>query len=127
MSSAAIRIASIALLVFGLAGVCSDAGAIEREWRGVRLGPDAELWQARSCYGEVGPSDLEVCTAMAFVHLRRMELPAWRGRTLVEMIRAYSSPVKGRGPRSWVMMLHPTRPRPRAWPRRMPYERTHPA
>ena len=109
-------------LTLGLGGMCaSPVDAVEREWQGVPLGPDPELWQARSCVGEAGFDDLEVCTAMAFVHLRRARL---LGRSVVDMVRAYSSPVKGRTARSWVMMLHPTRPEPRGWPSRLPYART---
>ena len=79
---------------------------------------DAALWQARSCVGEVGWTDLDACDAMTWVHIKRASA---RGFALRTMIREYSAPVRRahrRPPlRPWVVELEPTGPAPRSWTR----------
>lgn len=122
MSNELLRVAIAFSLTFTVAGVCSAPGSAQqrRTWQGVRLGEHAALWQARSCVGEVLYDDLEACTAMAYVHLRRSRI---RGTTFSSTVRAYSSPLKAGSPQSWVRMLHPTAPRPRKWRRTASYRR----
>lgn len=84
----------------------------------LRIHDDAALWQARSCVGEVGWTDLDACDAMTWVHIKRA---AARGLPLRTMIREYSAPVRRahRRPRHrpWIVDLTTTGPAPATWHR----------
>lgn len=76
-----------------------------------RLGRNAVLWQLRSCIGETGYRQ-DLCTAMTYVHGRRARK---RGISHATMTRAYSSAVKPRHARPWVMQLELKPRRPKAY------------